>query len=114
MAKEGTISPSRPRSVLSDDAPQVRTAEAVIRKYEQIEYALETGAITPKQGEQLGQPLKGITGLAKLELQFRTFLQKSGRTVPVVRNALLRSVIGLQEHVSPDDGEKVRALIGEK
>lgn len=100
--------------MLRSEAPKIRTADAIISKHEQIQDALERGTITGKIAEQMGQTLKGITGVAKLELQFLSMLLKFGRKAPVPRSALLRSVIGLQEQVSPQDGELVRALLPEK
>ena len=55
--------------MLRAEAPQLRTAEAIIAKHEQIQDALEREAITGKVAEQMNQTLKGIMGLAKLELQ---------------------------------------------
>lgn len=112
-AKDATATPSS-GSKLRGTAPQVRTATAIVQKHEQILDALEREAITGKIAEQMGQQLKGITGIAKLEMQFWNTVIKFGRKAPVPRSALMRSVLGLPEAVSPTDGEAVRALLPEK
>lgn len=96
---------------LRPNAPQIRTADAVIEKSEQIFDALEREAITPKTAEQLGQQLKTITNMARMEMQFLGLVLKFGRKAPVPRGPLLRSVIGLPEAISPTDGEYVRKLL---
>jgi hypothetical protein len=101
-------------SLLRASAPQLRSAEAIIAKHEQIQDGLEHQTITGKVAEQMNQTLKGIMGVAKLEMQYYGLLLKFGRKVPVPRSPILRSVAGLPEQVSPSDGERVRALIPEK
>lgn len=70
--------------------------------------------ITGKVAEQMNQTLKGIAGVAKMEMQFFTMLLKYGRKAPVPRSPILRSIVGLPEQLSATDGEKVRALLPEK
>jgi hypothetical protein len=72
---------------------------------------LEHETISTKTAEQLGQQLKQITALARMEMQFLNLAFKFGRKAPVPRGQLLRSVIGLPEAISPTDGETVRALL---
>jgi hypothetical protein len=92
-------------------APQLRTAEAILTKNEQILDGLERGAVSPKMGEQMGQCIKTPIALARLEMSFLKMIQGFGRKAPVPRSPLLRSAIGLKEAVSPTDGEQVRALL---
>jgi hypothetical protein len=89
----------------------VRTATAIVEKHEQILDALERETITGKIAEQMGQQLKGITGIARLEMQFWNTVIKFGRKAPVPRSALMRSVLGLPETISPTDGEAVRSML---
>ena len=62
----------------------------------------------------MNQTLKGIMGVARLELQFFTMLIKAGRKVPVPRSPLLRNVAGLPDAIGANDGEKLRALTAER
>ena len=96
------------------EAPQLRTAEAIIAKHEQIQDALEREAITGKVAEQMNQTLKGIMGLAKLELQSFGMLLKFGRRMPVPHTPLLRSVYGLPATIEPTDGERIRQLLPDR
>src|SRR5262245_47190916 len=107
---------STPRraSILRSRPPELRTAEAIVHKYEQIQEALEHEAITPKRAEQMNQTLKGITDIAKLELQWYSLAARFGKKVPVPRSAILRNMLGLPVDVSPSDGEAVRKLVPEK
>jgi hypothetical protein len=93
----------------------LRTAEAILAKNEQISDALEHGRISPKTSEQLSQCLKMPIELAKLEMKMHDMLRKHGRTTPVPRSPLVRSMIGglNPDKVEPSDGENVRALIGD-
>jgi len=102
--------------VLRNDAPPLRTVEAILKKNEQILDGLERGTLTPKMGEQMGQCIKTPQNLVRLEISYHRMIKDYGRTVPVPRSPLLRSMIpGLNpDKVEPTDGEKVRALIGEK
>lgn len=93
------------------DAPQLRTADALAAKYEQIQDALEHGNITAKVAEQMSQTLKGILGIEKLGLQYLSLALRMGRKAIVPRTPILRNLIGLPEQVSPTDGETVRALL---
>ena len=94
----------------------MRTVEAILKKNEQILDGLERGSLTPKMGEQMGQCIKTPQNLVRLEIAYHRMIKDYGRTVPVPRSPLLRSMIpGLNpDKVEPTDGEKVRALIGEK
>lgn len=101
-------------SLLRKDAPQIRTADAIIGKHEQIQDALEHDRISGKVAEQMNQTLKGIMGVEKLGLQYLSLALKFGRKAPVPRSPILRNMIGLPVTLSPTDGEFVRALIPEK
>lgn len=100
--------------MLRKEAPQLRTAVSIIEKHEQIQDGLERGSLTGKIAEQMNQTLKGIMGVAKLEMQYFSMLLKFGRKAPVPRSPILRSVVGLPEKLSPSDGETVRAFLPEK
>lgn len=99
--------------MLRKEAPQLRTATAIIEKHEQIQDALERQTVSGKIAEQMNQTLKGIMGVAKLEMQYFSMLLKFGRKAPVPRSPILRSVIGLPEKVSPNDGDAVRAFLSD-
>ena len=103
--------PAKPVSMLRENAPQIRTAVAIIQKHEQIQDSLERSAISGKVAEQMNQTLKGIMNVAKLEMQYWSLLHKFGKTAPVPRSPLLRNVIGLPEALSPKDGEAIRAML---
>jgi hypothetical protein len=62
----------------------------------------------------MNQTLKGIMGVAKLEMQFWSLLHKFGKSTPVPRSPILRSVAGLPENIGPSDGAAVRAMLPEK
>jgi len=96
---------------LRKEAPQLRTAEAIIGKHEQIQDALERQIISGKIAEQMNQTLKGIMAIEKLGLQYLGLLLKVGRKAPVPRTPILRNMIGLPAQVSPGDGEIVRAFL---
>lgn len=98
-------------SILRADAPKIRTSGAIIEKHEQIQDALEHQTITGKVAEQMNQTLKGILGVAKLEMQYWSLMLKFKRNPPVPRSPILRSVIGLAPDVSAKDAESVRALM---
>jgi hypothetical protein len=102
-------------SLLREDVPPLRTVEAILSKNEQIIDGMERGAITPKTAEQMSQCCKMPIQLVRLEMTYLKMLQGFGRKAPVPRSALLRSMIpGLNpEHISPSDGEVVRALVPE-
>ncbi|KKN06135.1 hypothetical protein LCGC14_1080380 [marine sediment metagenome] len=97
--------------MLRDSAPHIRTAGEVVRKHEQIQDGLERSAISPKMAEQMNQTLKGIMGVARLEMQYWSLVRKFGKTAPVPRNPLLRSAIGLPEKAAPSDGDTIRAVL---
>jgi hypothetical protein len=97
--------------MLRTNAPQLRTATAVIEKYEQIQDALESNRITGKIAEQMNQTLKGIVGIERLGLQFLNLALKFGKKAPVPRSPILRDMVGLGVNVAPTDGEKVRQLL---
>jgi hypothetical protein len=97
--------------MLRANAPQLRTAVAIIEKHEQIQDALERSAITGKVAEQMNQTLKGIVGIEKLGLQYLSLIIKMGRKGAVPRTPILRNLLGLPEQMSPTDGETVRALL---
>lgn len=92
----------------------MRTALAIVEKHEQIQDGLERQTLSGKIAEQMNQTLKGIMGVARLEMQFYNMALKYGRRAPVPRSSILRSLIGLPEKAASTDGETVRALIGEK
>lgn len=100
--------------MLRPNAPQLRTAEAIIHKHEQIQDALERQAITGKVAEQMNQTLKGIVGIEKLGLQYLSLIVKMGRKAAVPRTPILRNLLGLPDAVSPTDGETIRALLPEQ
>lgn len=100
--------------MLKPNAPQIRTVSAIVEKHEQIQDALEHGAISGKIAEQMGQTLKGIVDVAKLEMKYWSLVLKFGKKAPVPRSPILRSVVGLAERVAPTDGEQIRALVAEK
>lgn len=100
--------------MLRNDAPKVRTAEAIVQKHEQILDGLERSAITPKAAEQMGQQVKGILAVERLAMQYLSLALKYGRTAPVPRTPVLRSMLGLPEKLSPTDGETIRALVPQK
>jgi len=97
--------------MLRADAPQLRTAEAIIGKHEQIQDALERQAISGKIAEQMNQTLKGIVGIEKLGMQYLSLIIKMGKKAAVPRTPILRNMLGLPEVISPTDGEQVRALL---
>jgi len=97
--------------MLRKDAPQLRTASALVEKHEQIADALERNAITGKVAEQLNQTLKGIMGIERLGLQYLSLALKFGRKAPVPRTPILRDMIGLPVQLSATDGETVRKLL---
>lgn len=97
--------------MLRDEAPKLRTAEAIIKKHEQIQDALERDAITGKVAEQMNQTLKGIVGIERLGMQYLSLLIKMGRKAAVPRTPILRNMLGLPEVVSPTDGDRIRALL---
>lgn len=97
--------------MLNTKAPQLRTADALIAKHEQIADALEHGRITGKIAEQLNQTLKGIVGIERLGLQYLSLALKFGKKAPVPRTPVLRDMIGLPKDVAPTDGEYVRRLL---
>lgn len=92
-------------------APQLRTAEHIIRKNEQIIDGLERGVLTPKMAEQMNQCCKMPIELAKLELKHHEIIRRAGRKANVPRSPLLRSNIGLGKELAPTDGGKVRAFL---
>lgn len=100
--------------MLRANAPQLRTAEAIIEKHEQIQDALERSAISGKIAEQMNQTLKGIVGIEKLGMQYLSLIVKMGRKAAVPRTPILRDMLGLPEAISASDGERVRALLPEK
>ena len=97
--------------MLNPNAPQLRTAGAIIEKYEQIQDALEHNRITGKVAEQMNQTLKGVVGIEKLGLQYLSLALKFGKNAPVPRSPILRDMIGLPQAVSAADGEFVRRLL---
>ena len=109
--KAATSTPSvEPAPKLRPNAPRLRTAEALIEKHEQIFDALERDAITGKIAEQMGQQLKGIKGMAELEMRYWSLVEKFKRKAPVPRSSILRSVLGLPPDLAVTDGEYVRKL----
>lgn len=103
----------RPR--LRPNAPQLRTAQAIVEKHEQIFDALEHDRITPKTAEQMGQQLKGILALEQFGFRYQKFLwehrKERGAGVPVPRSPILRNLIGLPAEASTTDEETVRAML---
>lgn len=117
QTEKGATNTSSPRptpqkSSLLEKPPQIRTANEIVLKHEQIQHALEHERISGKVAEQMNQTLKGIMAVAKLELQYWSLLVKMGRKAPVPRSPILRSVVGLTGDVKPTDGEVVRRLTG--
>lgn len=100
-------------SLLRKEVPQLRTAEAIIAKHEQIQDALERQAVSGKIAEQMNQTLKGIMNIEKLGLQYLGLLLKVGRKAPVPRTPILRNMLGLPKDLSPTDGETVRGFLPE-
>lgn len=100
--------------MLRTNAPQLRTAVAIVEKHEQILDGLEHGRLTGKVAEQMNQTLKGIIGIERLGMQFLALALKFGKKAPVPRSPILRDMLGLPGRVSPGDGEQVRALLPEK
>lgn len=98
--------------MLRDNAPHIRTADAVIGKYEQIQDALEREAIKPKVAEQMNQTLKGIVAVERMAMQYWQMARKFGKSAPVPRTPIMRSLLGLPADVSPTDGANVRAQLG--
>lgn len=97
--------------MLRKGAPEIRTIKDLVEKHEQIFDALEHEAISPKVAEQMNQSLKGITGAARLELQYWSLVAQFGQKAPVPRSPLLRSAVGLPADVSSTDGEFVRQVL---
>ena len=97
--------------MLRPDAPQLRTARAIIEKYEQVQDALEHNRITGKIAEQMNQTLKGIVGIERLGLQFLSLALKFGKKAPVPRSPILRDMVGLGPTLSPTDGDHIRKLL---
>lgn len=93
----------------------LRTADAILQKNEQILDGMERGVVSPKMGEQMSQCCKMPIALVRLEMAYHKMIQGFGRKAPVPRSPLLRSMVpGLDpEKLSPQDGEKVRALVAE-
>ena len=100
--------------MLRQNAPQLRTADAIVAKHEQIQDALERDAIKAKQAEQMNQTLKGIMNVARLEMQYWRLVMQFKQKAPVPRSPLLRSVAGLPVALSPTDGATIRAFLPEK
>lgn len=100
--------------MLRPTAPEIRTAVDIVKKHEQIQDALERGTIGGKIAEQMNQTLKGIMNVAGMEMRYWSLLLKFGKTAPVPRSPILRSVIGLPEKVGPTDGDAVRAMLPQK
>lgn len=107
------LSEARP-SILREDVPLLRTADALIHKHEQIQDGLERQAITGKQAEQMNQTLKGIMAISRLEMQYFSLMLKFKRHPPVPRSALLRNVIGLPEKVSNTDAKQLQDATGQQ
>lgn len=108
--KAATTTPSPestgPKSVLREAAPQLRTAEAIHRKQEQVVDGLEHGLLTAKQGEQLNMAIKGLWRAPDMELRWMSMLLKFGKAkVPAPRTPLLRSVLGLAGEPSQAERE---------
>jgi hypothetical protein len=113
-AKDATPTPLPAKPILRANAPQLRTADAILEKNEQILDGLERGSVTPKMGEQMGQCIKTPIALARLEMAFLRMIQHFGRKAPVPRSPLLRTTVGLKEDIAPTDGDYVRGLLVEK
>lgn len=109
-AKKMEVRPGE--TLLRDKVAQLRTAQDILKKNEQIQDALERSAISPKTAEQMSQCVKTPLNVARLELAYRRMLAGAGKMVAVPRSELLRTIIGLPVEVGPGDGEKVRGLIG--
>jgi hypothetical protein len=94
-------------------APTLRTADEILQKNEQIFDGLDRGTISAKVAEQLSQCVKTPLMIARLELLYMRMLQTAGRTAPVPRSPLVRSLVGLNPHrIESGDGEKLRNLAG--
>lgn len=97
--------------MLRSDAPQIRTAEKVIEKFEQIQDGLERQALTPKTAEQMNQTLKGIMGVERLAMQYWSLARKFGKSAPIPRTPITRSLLGLRPDADPSDGANVRKML---
>ena len=109
--KVSTATPLK-RLALSKHPAPIRTAEAVLEKYEQIQDGLEQGSLPVPVARQMDQTLKGIVGLARLHLQWLRTMQAMGRHAVVPRTPILRDMLGLPEQIGKGDGETVRKMIG--
>ena len=109
-AKDATTTNS-PKSVLREEAPQLRTAESIHRKQEQVVDGLEHGVLTAKQAEQLNMAIKGLWRAPDLEMRWMSMLLKFGKAkVPPPRTPLLRSVLGLTGEPSKEERESYGEL----
>ncbi len=84
---------------------------ALLEKHEQIQDALEHEGIQPRVAQQMDQTLKGIMGVAKLELQYYSMLMKLGSHAPVPRSPILRSLIGLPNKPHAKDAEHMKSVL---
>ena len=85
------------KSLLRTNAPRIRTPAAIVEKYEQIFDALDNDRVTGKVAEQLNQALKGITGVARLEIQYMSLVAKHGHKMPMPKSQILKGLIGARE-----------------
>lgn len=93
-------------SALREDAPRIRTADDLFRKYEQVLDAAERGALSETQLRGINQTLKQMKELG-IDVPLRVMgiiakAQADGASVPRARGPLLRSLLGLPEDSSPD------------
>ena len=93
---------------LRPTAPEIRTSEQLLTKHEQLFDAQDMGSVTPKQAEQMNMTLKGIIGLASLELKYLSLVAKLRKAAPVPRNPILRTAIGLP--AVPHSGDRASLL----
>ena len=101
-AASGLAAPNSLR--LREDAPRIDTIEALTRKNEQVFDALDRGALTPKQGEQMNQTLKAIFRL-KIDTPLRliSLVAKHKGKIPIPREPMLRTMLGLNAKPEPTD-----------
>lgn len=91
--KAGTNLKSK-KPLLRTSAPRIRTSAAIVEKYEQIFDGLDNERITGKIAEQLNQSLKGIAGVARMEMQYMTMVAKFGHKMPIPKSQILKGLIG--------------------
>lgn len=69
---------------------------AIIGKHEQILDGLERQVLTPKTAEQMNQNLKGIVGIARLQLKYLDLIAHFKGKTPAPTNPVLKSIVGVE------------------